>query len=359
MFIGSRPSSDSLDHRLASFETPASRPPQDEDYLNCLLEASLMLRSARRARLEARTMLMQPSSTPHILDHVDQFAHGADRFVEGSLLVPVEGDLDDALDAAGADHDGDADEEILDPILPVEPRRPGHHAFLVAQIGLGHLDRRTGRRIEGRAGFQQPDDLAAAIPRALDDFVEPLLCRPSHLDEVRQWDAGDGRIAHQRHHRVAMAAEHEGRDVLDRNLELPGEEIAKAGAVEDAGHADDALRRQPASLAHDAHHDVERIGDRNNESLRAVLSDRRTDSSDDPGIDPDEIVAAHPRLARNAGCDDDDVGAFDVGVIVGAADDRIVAFDRRPLHDIERLALRHTLDDIDEEDVAQLFESSQ
>src|ERR1700719_429259 len=103
-----------------------------------------------------------------------------------------------------------------------------------------------------------------------------------------------------------MAAEDESGDVLDRNPELLRQEVTEPGAVEDAGHADDALRRQPASLAHDPHHDVERIGDRNNESLRAVLSDRRTDSSDDPGIDSDQIVAAHPRLARNAGCDDDD-----------------------------------------------------
>src|ERR1700730_1614835 len=294
-------------------------------------------------------------STSHVLDDADQLADRGDRFVERRPFLLVERDLDHPLDAAGADHDGDADVEILDPILPVEPRRTGQHAFLVAQIGLGHLDRRTGRRIEGRAGLQQPDDLAAAVPRALDDFVEAIRRGPSHLDEVRQWDAGDRRIAHERHHRVAMAAEHEGRDVLDRNLELPGEEIAKAGAVEDAGHADDALRRQPASLAHDPHHDVERIGDRNNESLRAVLSDRRTDSSDDPGIDSDQIVAAHPRLARNAGCDDDDVRALDIGVVVGATDDGIVALDRRTLHDVERLALRHTLDDIDEEDVAEFL----
>ena len=152
-----------------------------------------------------------------------------------------------------------------------------------------------------------------------------------------------------------MAAEHEGGDVLDRNPELLGEEVAKAGAVQDAGHAHDTLRREPAGLAHDPYHDVERVGDRDHESLRAVLLDRLADRLDDAGIDPDQIVAAHPWLARNAGGDDHDIGARDVGIIVGAHDGRVISLDRRALDDVERLTLRHALDDIDEKDVAELF----
>ena len=87
-----------------------------------------------------------------------------------------------------------------------------------------------------------------------------------------------------------------------------------------------------------------------------MLFDRRADGSDDPSIDSDQIVAAHPRLARNAGGDDHDIGTLDIGIVVGAADDGVVALDRRALDDVERLALRHTLDDIDEKDVPELFE---
>ena len=81
-----------------------------------------------------------------------------------------------------------------------------------------------------------------------------------------------------------------------------------------------------------------------------------TDRGDDLGVGADQIVAAHPRLARNAGGDDDDIGAGDGGIVVGAFDDRVVALDRRALDDVERLALRHAVDDVEEHDVAELLE---
>jgi hypothetical protein len=40
-----------------------------------------------------------------------------------------------------------------------------------------------------------------------------------------------------------MAAEHEGGDVLDRDVELVGEEIAEARGIQHAGHADHLLVR--------------------------------------------------------------------------------------------------------------------
>jgi malate dehydrogenase len=39
----------------------------------------------------------------------------------------------------------------------------------------------------------------------------------------------------------AVAAEHEGGHVLDRDAELFGQEVAEAGGVEHAGHADDLV----------------------------------------------------------------------------------------------------------------------
>ena len=87
-----------------------------------------------------------------------------------------------------------------------------------------------------------------------------------------------------------------------------------------------------------------------------MLLDRFADGFDDPGIDPDQIVSAHPGFARNAGGHDNDIGSRNIGIVVGAADDRVIPFDRRALDDIKRLALRHTLDDIDQGDVAELLE---
>src|SRR6202035_3417967 len=90
--------------------------------------------------------------------------------------------------------------------------------------------------------------------------------------------------------------------------------------------------------------------------LRAVLFYRRADRLNDAGIDSDQIVAAHSRLARNAGGDDDDIGARDIGIVIGAVDDRVISFDRRPLDDVEGLALRHDFDDIDKKDIREPFE---
>ena len=99
-----------------------------------------------------------------------------DRFVEHRLCSALFSvDLDDALDAAGADHHRHADIDALDAVLAREIGGAGQHALLVLEIALGHLDRRSGRRIEGRAGLQQADDLAAAVAGALDDRVELLL----------------------------------------------------------------------------------------------------------------------------------------------------------------------------------------
>ena len=46
--------------RRASFETAALRPPQDEEFSQCRQSLILILRSARRARLEGRKTVMQP-----------------------------------------------------------------------------------------------------------------------------------------------------------------------------------------------------------------------------------------------------------------------------------------------------------
>src|SRR6266702_6428866 len=77
----------------ASFETAAPRPPQDEEGLRMPLTIHLILRSARRARLEGRTLFVQctggespPPSHAHDLARVHD-------------VVGVERLLDEAHDA--------------------------------------------------------------------------------------------------------------------------------------------------------------------------------------------------------------------------------------------------------------------
>ena len=52
-----------------------------------------------------------------------------------------------------------------------------------------------------------------------------------------------------------------------------------------------------------------------------------------------------------------DVGAVDVGIVVGAGELGVEAVDRAGLGEIERLALRHALGDVEQHDVAQFLQA--
>ena len=77
------------------------------------------------------------------------------------------------------------------------------------------------------------------------------------------------------------------------------------------------------------------------------------DGADDPGVLGQQVVAAHARLAGQAGGDHDDVRAGRVGVVVRAGDPGVVADDRGGLGQVEALALRQPLDDVDQDDVGE------
>ena len=84
-----------------------------------------------------------------------------------------------------------------------------------------------------------------------------------------------------------------------------------------------------------------------------TLAARGHDRADDARVLGQQVVAAHARLARQAGGDHDDVGAGRVRVVVGAHDPHVVAHDRRRLRHVQRLALGQALDDVDEDDVRE------
>ena len=105
-----------------------------------------------------------------------------------------------------------------------------------------------------------------------------------------------------------MAPENEGRDVFDRNIELLRQEKTEPSAVQHAGHPDDAVVRQAASIPQNAYHNVQRVCNADYKGLWAVLLNAVTDLAHHISVDADQIVAAHTRFARHAGGDDNDVG---------------------------------------------------
>ena len=143
--------------------------------------------------------------------------------------------------------------------------------------------------------------------------------------------------------------------VLDRDLELHGDERAHPRRVEHARHADDALARELRQTEQRLRHRVERVGHRNDDGVRTVLHEVRRDALHDLEVVAHEIVAAHARLARLARRDHDDVGAGR-GTPVRAADEaRVRSDDRTRLVDIERHPCGLLLGDVDDDDIGQLL----
>src|SRR5271166_4631698 len=177
------------------------------------------------------------------VDHRDEFLHGRGALVECRFLFGSEFDLDDLLDPLGTEFYRHADKESVDAVLSVEIGGAGENLFLVLEDGLDHLGSGGRRGVVSRAGLKILDDLGATVAGALHDAVE---CGFVH--EFGDRDAGYGGIAGKRDHGVAVSAEDEGGYVLDADFELLRNKSAETGGVEDAGHADDALAREPADL---------------------------------------------------------------------------------------------------------------
>src|SRR5207249_2842116 len=80
------------------------------------------------------------------------------------------------------------------------------------------------------------------------------------------------------------------------------------------------------------------------------------DLLDDVRVGSHEVVAAHPRLARDSGGDDDQLGSVGRSVVIGADDAGVEPLDGRGLVLIESLALGDALDDVYEDDgTGELF----
>src|SRR5215470_640354 len=138
-----------------------------------------------------------------LLAGIDQALYRGGRFFEHGTFAAVELDLDNPLNAFGADHNRNADVEIPDAVLAVQPGGAGQYALLVEEVTFSHRDSGGRRGVKGRPCFEKIDDFGATIGCALDDLVDTRLRRPAHLHQVGHGNPGHRRIACKWHHRVA------------------------------------------------------------------------------------------------------------------------------------------------------------
>src|ERR1017187_1849069 len=85
----------------------------------------------------------------------DELLDGGGGLLESGGLFRGELELDDPLDAPGAEHDWHAHEDAVDPVLALEVRGARQDLLAVVENRLGHLDGGRGRGVIGRARLQE------------------------------------------------------------------------------------------------------------------------------------------------------------------------------------------------------------
>ena len=99
-----------------------------------------------------------------------------------------------------------------------------------------------------------------------------------------------------------------------------------------------------------------RIRDADNECVWRVRGNAFAHSLHDLQVDAKQIIAAHAGFARYTSGDDDHVGASNVGIIIGARNLGIEAFDGTALRQVKRLALGNAFNNVEQDDVAEAFQ---
>ena len=271
------------------------------------------------------------------------------RTLKGAEFTLVQLQLKDLLDTLGAQHHRHTDVDVLDTVLTGQVGRGRQDFLLIVENRATHVD--TGRRgsVVSRAGLEQFDDLAATRAGTVGNRFETILG-----DQLADRDTGDGRVARQRHHGIAVAAEHHRLRVGHSHSELHRDESAEANRVKHAGLTEDAILGETGDSLHVEGHQVERVGDHDDKALGGVLLDVLADGFDNVGVHVQEVLARHTGFARQAGRHDDDVGSFEIGELVGAFDHGVIASYRACLGQVKSFALWDTLDDVNHDDVGKI-----
>ena len=148
---------------------------------------------------------------------VDQFLDRRGGRVEGRLLVGGQLDLEDRARCPDRPRTtGTPTNRPSTPNSPLSRTRARQDALPVEQDRLDHLERAT------RPARRTREPVLSSATTSAPPFARPLLERLDAVGRQQLGDrhAGDGRVARQRDHRVAVAAEHERVGVLDADAQL-------------------------------------------------------------------------------------------------------------------------------------------
>ena len=152
-----------------------------------------------------------------------------------------------------------------------------------------------------------------------------------------------------------MTTQDHGGHVVHRNPQFLGNERAETSGIQYPGHTHDAVFGELRHQVCHMRHGIQRIGDNNNDGVRRMHNHLFGGRLHYFVVRQQQIVAAHTRLAREPGGNDDDVGTGRGCIFVGSDDVHIETFDRTGLQQIKAFALGNAFGDVDEDDVAQFL----
>jgi len=242
------------------------------------------------------------------------------------LIGEVTQDVDGLLSTVGAKLNGNREElnaGLLSNLLAARNARQVDVAGLNKALGaLGGLEKLLGKAVAS-IGHGQSSGASAVL--SLDDLITTEL---DAVDEsiVLVIRNGDGRsdLAEERNNGLAGVATDDGdgellRVALANNLsdEGLGADNVEGGDTEETARVEDSLALQ--NLGRDGDSRVDGVGNDQDEGLGGDLSSDLDQALDDAGVDVEQVVTGHARLAGNTGGDDDDVGILEgsLGALVG------------------------------------------
>ncbi|GBE60208.1 penicillin amidase, putative [Babesia ovata] len=177
---------------------------------------------------------------------------------------------------------------------------------------------------------------------ALLNGIEVGLGDLSSLNEVLDRQAVDLDVVDQRDHGVTVATNAPAVDVSGVDVQLVGNVVAHTGRVQESSHTDNLVLGESSGLEEHLDHDVERVGDANDESVGGVLLDVLTDGGHDLAVRANEVVTAPlivllVRQPGQTGGNDAHVTVGNVFVLGGANDPLGGVVDGVGMHDVKGL----------------------
>ncbi len=143
--------------------------------------------------------------------------------------------------------------------------------------------------------------------------------------------------------------------ILHRNFELGGNKQPESRRIQNTRHPDYPVGSKPAHLQGDVHHDIERVGNDDDNGVGRLRHRGQRTGFHDGHIGIGEIIPAHAGFAGETCGDDDDIGSGCLGVGIGSCDAGVRHFNGRGLGNVESLPLRHTFNDVQKNDIVGEF----